>query len=93
VCSNTVASETVVKEAIMAAETLADLDPSAMAQLLFACPLQPSGGDLATGPAAVAQEAADHPDSYVARMHWTIQSVVRACAGRPRSGAARSRAE
>jgi hypothetical protein len=36
------------------------------------------GGDLATGLAAIAQEAGDHPDSYVVRLRWAIQSVDRA---------------
>jgi hypothetical protein len=40
------------------------------------------GGDLITGLEAIAQEAGDHPDSYVARIRWAIRSVDRACAGR-----------
>jgi hypothetical protein len=97
-------SEEVVKEVIMMAASLADLDTPALAQLLFAGPAQPSdhltpaeirtalsvqfrrcGGNLATGLAAIAQEAGDHPDSYVARMRWAIRSVDRAYAGRPGS--------
>jgi hypothetical protein len=91
-----------MKEVIMVAASLADLDNPALAQLLFACPAQPSdhltptqirtalsaqfrrcGGDLASGLAAIAQEAGDHPDSYVARMRWAIQSVDRAYAQWP----------
>jgi hypothetical protein len=96
-----------MKEVIMVAASLADLDTPALARLLFACPVQPSdhptpmeirtalavqfrrcGGDLITGLAAIAQEAGDHPDSYVARMRWAIRSVHRAYAGRPGSFAA-----
>jgi hypothetical protein len=100
-------SEEIVKEVIMVAASLADLDTPALAQLLFACPAQPSdhltpteirtalsvqfrrcGGNLTRGLAAIAQEAGDHPDSYVARMRWAIRSVDRAYAGRPGSCAA-----
>jgi hypothetical protein len=110
-----------MKEAVMVALRLADLDTPALARLLFACPVQPSdhpapaeirtalaaqfrrcGGDLTAGLATLAQAAGDHPDYYVARMRWALQSVDRACArqpgagrpgaGRPATGAPMSRA-
>jgi hypothetical protein len=100
-----------MKEVVMVAERLADLDTPALARLLFACPVQPSdhpapaeirtalavqfrrcGGDLTAGLAALAQEAGDHPDCYVARMRWAIRSVGRAFAGRPAAGAPLSKA-
>lgn len=86
----------------MVATTLADLEPNTLAQLLFACPMQPSEHpsitairtavsaqfrrchkDLTACLGAVAQEAGDHPDFYVARMRWAIQSVALAYARRP----------
>jgi len=104
-------SEEVMKEVIMMAASLTDLDTPVLAQLLFACPAQPSdhltpteirtalsvqfrrcGGNLTSGLAAVAQEAGDHPDSYVARMRWAIRSVDRAYAGRRGACAAIGRA-
>ncbi len=90
----------------MDATTLADLDHRALAQLLFACPVQPSEhpsptairtavaaqfqrchGDLTPSLAAVAQEAGDHPDSYVTRMQWAIRSVGRIYARQQSSSA------
>jgi hypothetical protein len=100
-----IVSDGILKEAVMVALRLADLDTPALARLLFACPVQPSdhpapaeiraavaaqfrrcGSDLTAGLAALAQEAGDHPDYYVARMRWAIQSVDRAWAGRPGAG-------
>lgn len=49
-------------------------------------------GDLAAVLAAVAQEAGDHPDCYLARMRWAIRAVDQACAGRPGNRAAISQA-
>lgn len=49
-------------------------------------------GDLTTGLAAIAQEAGDHPDSYVTRMRWAIRSVDRAYAARPGNHAVTGRA-
>jgi hypothetical protein len=88
----------------MVATTLRELDSYALAQLLFASPIQPSEhpsraairkamaaqfrcchGDLKAVLAAVAQEAGDHPDSYVTRMKWAIRSVPRAIAADARS--------
>jgi|SRR5580704_1220309 hypothetical protein len=40
------------------------------------------GGEVAASLGEVAQEAGDHPDSYVLRMRWAIRSVTGAYAGR-----------
>jgi hypothetical protein len=50
------------------------------------------GGDLSTGLADIAQEAGDHPDSYVTRLRWAIRCVDRAYAERPGGCTAISRA-
>jgi hypothetical protein len=51
-------------------------------RMALAAQFRRCGGDLITGQATIAQEAGDHPDSYVARIRWAIQSVDRAYAGR-----------
>ncbi|MEU6034359.1 hypothetical protein ABZ801_03040 [Actinomadura sp. NPDC047616] len=46
---------------------------AAIDERLCAC-----GGDRAVCTAYVAQEAGDHPDTYVTRMRWALTSVSRA---------------
>ncbi|GAA4061389.1 hypothetical protein [Nonomuraea soli] len=66
---------------------------SDLAQVLFASPLQPSTDltpervraaietcacDAEACAAYVAQEAGDHPESYVTRMRWALRAVAMA---------------
>ncbi|WP_067894049.1 hypothetical protein [Actinomadura chibensis] len=73
--------------------TLTSLTTSDLAEILFCCGLQESDhpsaeqvraaiddrlGAYSTCVATVAQEAGDHPETYLARMRWALSTVSRA---------------
>jgi hypothetical protein len=65
-------SEGITKEAIMTAASLADLDTPALAQLLFACPVQPSDHPTSTEIRTALAAQFRHCQGDLARAQGTV---------------------